>query len=176
MKITLVIVSSLDGKTTQGTSQNTQHWSSKEDWEFFQKLLNNNNCLLMGRKTYEAAKGFMEHKSGRIRIVLTGNPEQFSSETLAEQLEFTREQPTALIQRLTDQGYEHALLLGGAYTTTEFMKENLVDDFYLTLEPKIFGAGNSFTKDLPLDITVQLLEVTKLNEKGTLLLHYQVVK
>jgi dihydrofolate reductase len=52
------------------------------------------------------------------------------------------------------------------------MRENLVDELYLTIVPKLFGRGvGLFTSDLQANLT--LLEITPLTD-GALLLHYAV--
>ena len=55
MNTTLILVSSIDGKTTRKNSK-THEWASKEDQEFFQELIKTNNLIVMGSKTYENAK------------------------------------------------------------------------------------------------------------------------
>ena len=58
--------------------------------------------------------------------------------------EFSNESPVAIAARLRDDGLEEILLAGGAHVATSFLKENLVDELWLTLEPKIFGSGGNF--------------------------------
>lgn len=176
MKITLALVSSVDGKTTKWNSKNTSHWSSKEDQKHFYTLLGQYSLILMGSKTYEAAKHLMTHKNGTTRIVLTHNPKKYQKEIIPGQLEFTSEAPLDLIKRLKKLGYKQALIVGGAITNTAFFKVNLITEVLLTVEPKLFGIGNSLLGNGELDIDMKLVSVEKLNSKGTLLLKYKVLK
>jgi dihydrofolate reductase len=174
MKITLAMVASVDGKTTKGNTPNTYHFSSKEDQKHFQSLLDAHNLIIMGRHTYEAAKDYMVHKSGRLRVVITNNPEQYTKDVIPEMLVFTNARPQKLITQLHQQGFTQALLVGGTTTNTAFFKANLINEIYLTLEPTLFGNGKNLLETIEEPITLKLMETKKLNKKGTLLLHYSV--
>lgn len=176
MKITCVMVESVDGKTTKGDVGRTFLWTSVEDQQHFKKLVEENNLIIMGRKTYEVSKNHMEHKKGRLRVIITNNPEKYKSEEIKGILEFSDENPRNLINHLEKQGYLKALLTGGARLNSLFFRENLVNELWLTIEPKIFGIGNSIVGEEMFDLSLELLSVAKLNEKGTLLLQYSVVK
>ena len=71
---------------------------------------------------------------------------------------------------------EKMLILGGPEIATLFLKEYLIDEIWLTIEPKIFGEGGNFAMGEKLDIELKLLSCTRLNENGTLVLKYKVVK
>ena len=46
----------------------------------------------------------------------------------------------------------------------------------MTLEPKIFGTGGNFVTDVKLDISLHLIHFEKVNEQGTLITKYAVLK
>ena len=60
--------------------------------------------------------------------------------------------------------------------TTSFLKEQLIDEVWLTIEPKIFGTGGNFVIEEELDIDLKLLSCEKVNEQGTLITKYAVIK
>jgi dihydrofolate reductase len=175
MKLILVMVTSLDGRSTNGKESGTHSWNSEEDQKHFQRIIEDANLLIMGSSTFAGALKTMQHKAGRLRVVLTRNPEKYKDQEIKGQLEFSKESPTDLIKRLESQGFSEGLLVGGAHKNTEFLKQNLVTELLQTLEPKILGIGNGLAGEEPLDITLKLQEFEKLNEKGTLLLKYLVV-
>lgn len=176
MKLILVMVTSLDGRSTWGDREGTHEWNSEEDKKHFQKVIKNARLLIMGSSTYEGAKNNMEHSEGRKRIVITRDPSKYDSAKIPGVLEFTNEKPADLIQRLTYEGNEEGYLLGGAHTNTEFLKNNLIDEFWQTLEPKILGQGNGIVGEEMIDVNLRLISYERINNKGTLLLKYQVVK
>ncbi|KKP51412.1 MAG: Dihydrofolate reductase region [Candidatus Roizmanbacteria bacterium GW2011_GWA2_33_33] len=176
MKVTMVMLSSIDGKTTQGNNKNVYVWSSKEDQRHFFSLIKKNNLIVMGRATYEASKPVIKLEKGKLRIILTRNPKKYSDQVVKDQLEFSGESPEKLLKQLSLLGYKEILLVGGSAINSLFLKQNLIDELYLTIEPKIFGSGKNITEGQLLDKCLQLISIKKLNKAGTLLLKYKINK
>ena len=174
MKITLAAVSSVDGKLTRGDDPNILHWTSREDAEHFKDLKIKHNLIVMGRKTYEAMRSSLQLNPETLRVVLTSHAEDFAAETVNGQLEFTNELPATLVQRLENQGYSEMLLVGGGQVNAEFLAAGLVDEIYLSLEPLLFGKGTGFAAGPQLNVELELVNITRLNDRGTLLLHYKI--
>jgi dihydrofolate reductase len=170
------MVTSLDGRSTQkGKGTDIHYWTSDEDKKHFKKVLENATLIIMGSSTYDAAKNSMTHESGKLRIIMTRNPEEYESEKIERKLEFTNENPKDLVKRLEDLGHAEGYLVGGAHTNTEFFKQNLVTELWQTLEPKILGIGNGIVGGELVDVNLELISQEKLNAKGTLLLKYKVL-
>ena len=176
MKVTMVMLSSVDGKTTQGNNKNIYSWSSIEDQKHFFSLIKKNNLIVMGRATYKASKPVIKLEKGKLRIILTRNPKKYSDQVVKDQLEFTNESPNKLLKRLSTLGYKKILIVGGSTINGLFLKQNLVDELYLTIEPKIFGSGKNIAEGQLLDKCLQLISIKKLNKAGTLLLKYKINK
>ena len=176
MKVTMVMLSSVDGKTTKGNDNNIYTWTSAEDQKYFFTLVEKNNLIIMGRETYDASKPVIKLEKRKLRIVLTHSPKKYSIGNIKGQLEFSNETPEKLIERLSALGYKKALLVGGSVINGLFLKQNLVDELYLTVEPKIFGKGKNIVEGQLLDQSLQLISVKKLNKIGTLLLKYKINK
>ncbi len=170
MKLILVMVTSLDGRSTKGTVSDTHVWTSPEDQKHFLTIRDNASLLIMGSKTYEAVKKSMTHAPEKLRVVITRNPEKYASEKIPGKLEFSSEDPRDLIERLEKKGYIEGYLVGGAHTNTEFIKQGLVTELWQTLEPKILGVGNGIIGEELSESSWKLLSYEKLNETGTLLL------
>jgi len=175
MKLILVMVTSLDGKSTRGENAADHSWISSEDQQYFMTVIENAKIIIMGRNTYESAKSQMQHRVGRKRIVLTRTPEKFTTEKIDGLLEFTDENPIELIKRLEREGCMEAYLLGGAGTNTLFFKNNLVTEIWHTIEPKILGQGIGIIGDESIDINLRISSYEKINDQGTLLLKYTVI-
>lgn len=175
MKVTMVMLVSVDGKTTRGYNRNVYSWSSVEDKKHFFSLIKKNNLIVMGRSTYIASRPIIKLEQKKLRIVLTRNPQKYESQSVRGQLEFTDETPADLVSRLSRRGYKKMLLVGGAIVNGLFLKYNLVNELYLTIEPKIFGSGKNITEGQLLDKSLKLISVKKINKIGTLLLKYEYV-
>lgn len=176
IKVILVVATSLDGKITMGDNPDVHAFTSPEDTEFFRSQLQNSQLIVMGRRTYDVMKPTMKHITGRIRIVITHTPEKYKSNEIANQLEFTSEQPDQLVKRLSKFGHKEMLLVSGADVTTEFFKKNLIDEIYLTLEPWIIGSGKPVVLQDKINAKLELMSIKKINTRGSLLLHYRVFK
>lgn len=174
VKIILVMVMSADGKTTKWYDPKIYPWTSKEDQTHFFSLITKNSAVIMGRKTYSAAKPQIKLSSNTLRLVLTKTPEKFAQQTVTGQLEFTNATPQELVKRLKEKGCKQALLVGGEEINTLFFKAKLVNELWLTIEPAIFGSGNSLVAKAQLDTTMQLKSLKKLNATGTILLKYLI--
>jgi dihydrofolate reductase len=175
MNIILAMVISVDGKSTKHDLPD-QSWASREDSKHLSKLISENNLILMGGKTYETAKSHIKPSEGKLRIIVTHNPEKFADDAVEGQLEFSNKELSELVKSLEDRGFKQMLLLSGEHLNKEFFEANLIDEVYLTVEPKIFGSGRGILTEANLDIQLELLDMEKLNEQGTILLRYKVVK
>lgn len=175
MNITLVMVETLDGKTTWWREPVVHGWSSPEDQTHFAHLKENYNLLVMGRKTYETVRNAIVPSPRLLRVVMTQKPEDFSREAVAGQIEFTNESPDALVQKLSARGFTSMLLVGGSEVNEAFLKKQLITTCMITLEPRFFGTGKGIFAETNVDIPLQLIRTTQLNDQGTLLLEYTVL-
>nr|AIA18667.1 RibD C-terminal domain protein [uncultured bacterium] len=174
MKITMVMVSSADGRITRGGTSGTSEWASAEDQKSYRELIKGADCLIMGANTYRAARPHMKPDANRLRVIVTRDPEQFEEDAALSGLHFTAENPEAVVAGIKAEGHENVLLVGGSAINALFLDAGLVDDIFLSLEPKLFGDGLPLTGPLLDSIELQLVDYKKLNERGTLLLHYEV--
>jgi dihydrofolate reductase len=110
----------------------------------------------------------------RLVLVMTNQPDKYKNSKVEGQLEFTDESPVQLTARLKREGYEQMTLLGGPKVATSFLKEELVDELWLTMEPVIFGTGEKLVSEGKLDIKLKLLSTDKVNEQGTLIIKYSI--
>lgn len=175
MKIILAMVISVDGKSTKHNLPD-QSWASSEDSKHLRKLISENNLILMGGKTYETAKSHIKPSEGKLRIVVTRIPKKYEGDKVDGQLEFVNGSVSEIVDGLEKRGFEQMLLLSGQKLNQEFLEANLIDEIYLTVEPKIFGSGNGILSETNLDIQLELLSMEKLNEQGTILLKYKVIR
>lgn len=176
MKVIMLAVLSLNGKITKGSDSNIYPWTSKEDAKLFFSLIQGCNLIVMGSKTYEAAKNIIKLKKNKLRIVLTRNPVKYKAFSVPGKLEFSHESPGKLVGRLEKLSYRKMLLVGGSEVYTLFLKAALVDEVHITIEPYIFGRGKNLILEEGLEVGLKLLSIKKLNSNGTLYLKYKVKK
>ncbi len=175
MKIICVMVMSANGKITLGRNPNVHDWSSKEDQRYFAAIKEKATLIIMGRKTYKVASGQMALSAKTLRVVLTKRLGAYKKQAVAGQLEFTDELPETLIEKLERRGYKKALLVGGSEINSAFFGARLIDELWLTIEPKIFGRGTSIVSEKNFTADLRLKSSEQLNKNGTVLLKYEVL-
>jgi len=122
--------------------------------------------VVFGNNTYKTA---IEPLSKRNCIVLTSAVA--ATERKSDKLLLWNPATTTL--EAVAGTYQTVAILGGTQTYTWFLENGLLDEIYLTIEPIIFGRGlNLFESTKNLDAHFRLESTKKLNEKGSVLLHY----
>lgn len=170
---TLIAAASLDGRITRGGKEGTG-WTSTEDKRWFQKELDRCDALVMGRKTFDVIKRPL---TPRNRIVFSHtrlfcySQEHQNKDGEVVCFSGTRQKFFAILK---EYQWNHIAILGGTNIYNWFLKRNLVDEIYLTLEPVIFGAGQPFLATrFAMTSRFRLVSIKRLNPQGTLLLHYK---
>ena len=172
MKIILVFVSTLDGKVTKWGDPYIRSWSSQDDQEYFSRIWADSTLIVMGSNTFNADP--MKPSSKHLLVVMTRYPSDYKRYEKTGQIEFTDELPSQLVSRFKNTGHEQMVVVGGPNVAASFLKEKLIDELWLTIEPRIFGTGGNFVTEGKLDIELQLISCEKVNEKGTLITKYAV--
>ena len=174
MKVILVFASTLDGKITKWGNPMVKSWASESDKQYFKQLWNNNKLILMGSSTFDADP--LKPTSKSLLVVMTQRVSDYKNYEVPGKLEFSNESPTQLAIRFEEDGYEQMMVVGGAHIATSFFKEQLINELWLTIEPKIFGTGGNFVIEEELDINLRLISCEKVNDEGTLITRYAVLK
>jgi dihydrofolate reductase len=173
MKTILIFVSTLDGKVTRWGNPDIRSWSSRGDQDYFDSVLNHVRVIIMGSGTYNPDPVIPVAK--HLYIVMTRTTDKYSNKEVPGQLEFTSEAPMEIVRRFRDEGEKQVLVVGGPRLATSFLKDNLIDELWLTLEPRLFGTGDSIVTEEKLDVSLNLLSSDKINEQGTLINKYRII-
>ena len=162
-----IAATTLDGKIALD-ADHFSDWTSPEDKVFMRKLLDESEVVVVGNNTYKTA---IEPLSKRNCIVLTSSVAAI--EKKADNLLLWN--PTGVAFDAIAGHYKTAAILGGAKTYSYFLQNNLLDEIYLTIEPLVFGRGISLFEHSGGDPAYfKLLSMEKLNENGSVLLHYKI--
>ena len=162
MIVNLIAAISLNGKIAAAADQSSLEWTSKEDTKFFVEKTKECKVMIMGRKTFDTIGHGLKD---RLMIVITCVPEKFSG---MEGVEFSCSTPGQILKDLASRGYESVAITGGAGVYSMFLKEKLITDVFLTIEPILFGNGISLAETFD-DVKLELVEVKMLGEQSVLL-------
>lgn len=178
MRVTLIAAQSLDGRITFHDSAGA-NFTSEADQHYFRETLATFDCSVMGGQTFRVSEKKIRTRSddGRAILVMTrraGELAALGGAASSGVLEFSSETPARIIASLRARGGKRCALLGGSQIYGAFLAAGVVDEVWLTLEPRIFGAGLALTAT-PLDVRLRFLCCENLSA-NTLLLKYEVIK
>lgn len=157
----------LDGKIARH-ARHMSNWTSKEDKDFLRKELDKGDVILVGNNTYTTAR---KPLSKRNCIVLTRSVQK--PRKANNRLLYCNPKNTDLKELIQTLGYKRACILGGAETYNFCLKENLLDELYLTIEPLVFGDGISIFNEEQKRGEFTLVSAKRLNKRGSILLRYR---
>ncbi len=182
MQVFIIVSITSDGFIAQNKEQNSLDWTSKEDKQFFMRRTKEAGVIVMGSTTFATIEVKYKPLKDRLNIVYTRQKTQ----DFVQQGEWANDpsrfrtfsgQPQALIDQLSKEGFTQLAVCGGASTYSTFLQAGVVDKIYLTVEPILFGDGVKLFNQAfwPLK-KLSLVKTTQLNQQGTLLLEYNLLK
>ena len=166
MLVSLMVAITVDGKIAR-SADHYPDWTGKADKRLYVEITKKAGVMIMGSTTFDTIGRILP---GRKTVVMTRNPERRSDR---EDLVFTQAPPEQIIADLADQGYEEAVVVGGATINQIFAEKGLLDELILTVSPFAFGTGLSIFADA-VDLKLALKKFWQLDE-NTLCLRYRVI-
>ncbi len=148
-------------------------FTSEEDLKSFFDHSKSAGNIIMGKNTFiEASKqGYFPFPEA-LNVVLT---HEKLDNKWGQNVLFIDKSPKDVLALLKEKGFETAFLAGGGNINSSFIKEKLIDEIYIDVEPVVFGRGIPIFAESDFEFELKLLETKKLNE-NTIQLHYQVIK
>lgn len=145
-------------------------WISKEEWDCYVQMAKKVGNFVIGHRTYDILTkqdGFEELADVQLVVVSNKDFELLSPKHLRVKT------PKDALSLLAD--FEEVLIVGGGILNTSFLKEKLIDEIYLDIEPIIFGKGIPLFSPENINFDLKLIDTKKISD-NTLQLHYQVIK
>lgn len=165
MRVLAIAAMSADGYIARSERDDVS-WSSREDKRMFAATSRRAGVIVMGRRTFESMP---EPLPDRLQIVMTHTPEAFQQRP--NHVEFTNSSPDAILRDLASRGFNEVVIGGGGAVYAQFVKANLVDELWLTVEPLLFGSGVPLLSGNSIERRMRLVSVTQLSP-DTLQLKY----
>jgi dihydrofolate reductase len=174
MKVILVFVATLNGRITKGDNPEVRIWSSRNDQEYYTNIWATAKLIVMGSSTYDLNRITPAQK--RLVVVMTRRPEDYRDREVKGQMEFTDKNPDELVSFYRNSGYDLMTVVGGPKVATSFLNLSLVDELWLTIEPRLFGKGLNLIAEDDLDVRLRMISCERVNDNGTLITKYSIVK
>ena len=166
MHVSLMVAITVDGKIARA-SDHYPDWTGKADKRLYVEITRKAGVMIMGSTTFDIIGRVLP---GRKTVVMTRNPDRQSDR---DDLVYTQAPPEQIIADLASQGYEEAVVVGGAKINQLFAANGLIDELILTLSPYAFGTGLSVFSDA-VDLKLVLKKFWQLDE-NTLCVRYRVI-
>ncbi|HEV7424638.1 MAG TPA: dihydrofolate reductase [Candidatus Paceibacterota bacterium] len=166
-KFTAFVASSIDGRIAKDGQSGTD-WTSKEDWNFFQKSLAKMDPVIVGHNTYLIAEKKLKKRN---TIVFTSKVDTIK---LIGSVFFLNPEGYDVKKFLRSKNYKKVGIIGGPQVYNFCLSKQMLDELFVTIEPYIFTTGvPMFSGSVFKKYKFILQSVKKLNKKGTLLLKYK---
>ncbi|MGA3291613.1 MAG: dihydrofolate reductase family protein [Candidatus Microgenomates bacterium] len=169
MKITLYMAVSIDGFIAK--KDGDSDWVSPVDSVNFEHKIKEKGCIFVGRRTFDQYQGDLYPVKGVTNIVLTSD---LSLKSQNDNVIYVQS-PSEAVKLAQGRGHNEALLIGGGTTNGLFIKENLIDEVFLSVHPLILGNGIKLFGGVETDLKLRFIDQKELGE-GLTQLHYSVVK
>lgn len=168
MKTTLYMAITANGMIA--CKNGDSDWVSAADTKSFEAICKKIGAVVIGYNTYQVLgdDGILD---GVLYVVLTHKNIPNEKPNVL----FISQSPKDTLLMLESKGYKGVLIAGGADVNAQFLKEKLVDEIYLDVEPLIIGDGIPLFKEGNFDCELKLIETKKLSSQ-TVQLHYKVLK
>ncbi len=168
MKIILYMAVTINGFVA-GENDDTS-WVSSEEWVSFGKIAKGVGNVIIGRRTYEIMSNAGELDNFKdFNVIVVTNKDLSGLPKFA----VAAKSPKDALEKLQSKGFRKALVAGGGSLNSSFLKEKLIDEIYVDVEPQILGRGIPLFEQNDKNLRLKLLEVNKLSD-NTVQLHYEV--
>jgi len=164
---TAYVATSIDGRIAE-SHQSGIDWTSKEDWNFFQKSLSKMDAVIVGHNTYRVFKDRLKWRNTIVLVSKVG-PLKVRGKVI-----FLNPKKSNLKKFLQTKGYKNIAVLGGSKVYDFCLSNKMLDELFVTIEPYVFTTGVPMFSGVKFKKNkFSLIMVKKLNKRGTLLLKYK---
>lgn len=160
MSCKIYIATSLDGYIAD--ENNSIEWLNiipftQEIQNEFDSFIENIDCIIMGKNTFETVISFDEWPYKKEVFVLSNSMKNIPNKYENKAKLVNEKNMFNLINLLKDKGYKNFYIDGGT-TIQNFLKENLIDEMIITTIPIILGSGKSLFCQLSNSIEFRLIK------------------
>jgi dihydrofolate reductase len=172
-KLILYIAMSLDGyiaKPNDDLSFLSMVEKEGEDYDYTD-FLSTIDTVIMGRKTYDWVTQQVDFPHAyKNAYIITRSPRPSIRNTF-----FYSGNLNVLVSKLKAEGGKNIFCDGGAEVVTELLKDDLIDEFIISVIPVLVGSGTKLFKDGRPEQNLRLIRV-KTFDTGLTQLHYERIR
>src|SRR3990167_2130418 len=152
MKVIAIWTQTIDGYIAK-SSDDDLAWGAKADKQWFSKVTREMGVVVMGRKTAELIGRPLP---GRLNLVMSRK---------------TGKSPRQILEDLENKGFKQVAICGGASIYTLWLRERLVDEVWVSIQPVIFEGGIKPVEDV--EVKLEWVGQEEIGE-GVVVMKYKV--
>ncbi|MCL4375733.1 dihydrofolate reductase family protein [Candidatus Marsarchaeota archaeon] len=170
MKTIMYLAMTLNGKIADG--RGSIGFSSDNEWNLFQEEMGKWGNIIMGRRTFEVSLKAGVFPYNGLNIVMT---KEKIRNRWGESVIFFGGSPAEALRLLDDRGFEIAYIGGGGMLNYSFLKEGLIDEIMVDVEPAVIGVGVGLLAEEEIRSKLKLIDVKRISE-DEVQLRYSVIR
>ncbi len=182
-KLKLQVQMSVDGCIAGPNNETDWLTRGNDSFKYVNDIVDSSDTILMGRKMVDGFIPYWTEVAGKLDDPMNAfakkmieTPKIVFTKTLNKSEWINTDIVTGdfrdEITKLKSLDGKDLLVYGGASFDSSLIKEKLIDEFYLFVNPLIMGNGKTIFKDLKEIQKLTLIE-SKMFESGLVLLHYE---
>ena len=164
-KIKLFIAMSLDGYIADcngGVGWLSGHGSDEENMDSYSAFVEDIDTIIMGYNTYnqivtELSPTKWIYDNFTTYVITSKN------KTSTDKIKFCNQSPKQLLNILREKGGKDIWICGGANIVQQLVKEDLIDEYYVTVIPTILGCGIRLFDYVNHEIQLKLVKTQSYN-------------
>ncbi|HTE32123.1 MAG TPA: dihydrofolate reductase family protein [Chryseolinea sp.] len=174
-KVILSVMVSLDGMIE--TTNPEEEWFVWDDEmaEYFNTFFKSLDAFIYGRKAYESMLNYWPAATGKFADIMNNTPKFVFSRTL-KKAEWNSTIISGNIReemmKIKSQPGKDIALFAGAEIACAFIKEGLIDEFRLIVNPVVLGKGTPLFNDFTTKFLLKFTKAQPFN-CGNVILYYQ---
>lgn len=175
-KVILSMMVSVDGYTEGKNPEENWHNWDDEMSVYMMNFFKTVDTFIYGRKSYEDMIAYWPQLSDEFATVMNETPKLVFSRTL-DSVEWNsrliNEDGVNEIQRLKQKNGKDMVLFAGADLAETFIKNNLIDEYRLIVNPIVLGGRKPLFKNTEVTLDLELKDSTTFNCGNVILIYKQ---
>ncbi len=170
MNVTLFMAQTVNGFIARTNEK--EDFLSDENWKTFQQLAEKTGCFIVGRKTYQTVMKWKSYNFDNINakcIIISKNTNFKPKKNY-----LLANSPKQALKQASSLGFKKIILTGGSSINSAFLKEKIISNIILNIEPYILGKGIPLFAEENIETKLQLINIKKIT-KNIIQLEYKII-
>lgn len=172
METILIAAMTADGYIGRHSTDKSTTWTSPEDKQFYVSQIKTVDAIVMGSVSFGT---FNRYPKDSNWVIYDYHPEEFENPAPDRiTAKATKAQPEDLIAEFEAAGFERVAICGGKSIYSMFHAAGLIDRYFITVEPVLFGDGVRLF-DKAAETRLNLEQIHRLSEQTVVMEYSKII-